>query len=369
MRDVTITVFTAVYNRKEEIENLYNSLKRQECYDFEWLIVDDGSSDHLDEKVEAWKREQDLFEINYFWKENGGKHTAINCGAGLANGKYFFICDSDDYLKDDAIKNLVCWDKLTDDESLAGLCGQRENSQGEYLLWQKDGAICRRYGGKPLFDVYIDANMHDAVEQYGLWGDRAEAFRTEVIRQYPFPEYEGERFCPESVIYNQMARDNLIFRWYNESLVVGDYRDDGMTNNIQDFLVKSPRAWADDIKYMIGDDTLLWSKMEEYYVYMRDTLSKEKIAEYLELPDCDKLMQIRMQNLKNIEEVFQVINTVETSLASTPAGSTGHSTLVKLKEQAVGMLMSIDYNFYLLFRDKGLEHASNKLMDEIAAEV
>ena len=87
-----ITVFTPTYNRAHLLSNLYQSLLQQKAEDFEWLVVDDGSTDGTEELVNQWIEEA-AFTIRYFKKENGGKHTAINKGVQLAEGDLFFIID------------------------------------------------------------------------------------------------------------------------------------------------------------------------------------------------------------------------------------------------------------------------------------
>ena len=98
-----ITVFTPTYNRAYIIKNLFNSLKNQTFQNFEWIIVDDGSTDNTEEVVKEWLNESLFFKIKYHKQKNGGKHTAINKGLELASGDVFFIIDSDDYITNDAL--------------------------------------------------------------------------------------------------------------------------------------------------------------------------------------------------------------------------------------------------------------------------
>ena len=105
-----ITVFTPTYNRAYILENLYRSLQRQSFTDFEWLVVDDGSSDGTKALFERWQQEDNPFPIRYCYKENGGKCRAINYGLKLAQGELFFTVDSDDYLTDDALEKVAIWE-------------------------------------------------------------------------------------------------------------------------------------------------------------------------------------------------------------------------------------------------------------------
>ena len=100
-----ITIFTPTYNRKKTLPKLYESLKNQNDKDFEWLIVDDGSSDGTDKLIEEYKKEN-ILNIRYFYKENGGKQRAVNFGVEKSQGEYFFIVDSDDFLSSDAVSKI-----------------------------------------------------------------------------------------------------------------------------------------------------------------------------------------------------------------------------------------------------------------------
>ena len=93
-----ITVFTPSYNRKNELKKLYDSLLKQDNKDFEWLIVDDGSSDDTGSYIKKIKKDNKI-NINYIYKENGGKQSAYNMGLDKAKGNIFLCIDSDDILK------------------------------------------------------------------------------------------------------------------------------------------------------------------------------------------------------------------------------------------------------------------------------
>ena len=102
---MTITVFTPTYNRAYILPKLYESLKKQTCMNFEWLIIDDGSTDDTSEVVKTFKT--DKFPILYYYKKNGGKHTAMNYSHPYINGDLLFIVDSDDVLTNDAIETIT----------------------------------------------------------------------------------------------------------------------------------------------------------------------------------------------------------------------------------------------------------------------
>ncbi len=107
----TLTIFTPTCNRAATLVRTYESMCRQSCEDFEWLIIDDGSTDNTATLVEKWKRE-DRIPIQYVYKENGGLHTGYNKAIELINTELCMCVDSDDWLPDDAVEKIVSfWNK------------------------------------------------------------------------------------------------------------------------------------------------------------------------------------------------------------------------------------------------------------------
>lgn len=223
-----ITVFTPTYNRAYIIENLYKSLQRQTFKDFEWLVIDDGSTDNTEELFASWTNEIS-FPIRYIKQENGGKHRAINRGVKEANGELFFIVDSDDYLREDAVETILeQYNNIRNDNSFAGVCG---------LKCYADGT---KVGGGEDFGI-LDCTSLEFRYKYKMKGDMAEVLRTDVLREFPFPEIDGEKFCPEAVLFNRIAQKYKL-RYFYENLYVCDYLPDGLTAKITRIRMQSPVA-------------------------------------------------------------------------------------------------------------------------------
>lgn len=229
-----ITIFTPTYNRAYIIDHLYQSLVRQTNKEFEWVVVDDGSTDNTEEYFQTIMQHRQLFNITYHKQANGGKHRAINRGIKLAKGELFFIVDSDDYLLDDAIEKILKWrNELDDSHKWAGISGARGYS--------KDRVI----GGVYENAEYIDAKNTER-KKYHLFGDKAEVYFTNVLKLYPFPEFDGENFLTEEVIWNAIACDGYYLRWYKDIIYITEYLEDGLTRNVSRN-VNNPQgflAWA-----------------------------------------------------------------------------------------------------------------------------
>lgn len=222
-----ITVFTPTYNRAYCIENLYRSLLRQTDGDFEWVVVDDGSTDNTEELISSFIADNEI-RIVYLKQANGGKHTAINRGIELAKGELFVIVDSDDYLTDDAIAVIrTVGEPIADDDSYAGVIGLRRHPDGTLI-------------SSGMISDSVDATTLDLRFTHAIKGDLAEVVKTEVLKKYKFPVFSGERFSPEALIWNRIANDGLKFRMVNKAIYCCEYLSDGLTANIVKVRMKSP---------------------------------------------------------------------------------------------------------------------------------
>lgn len=228
-----ITILTPTYNREYILHEAYESLLAQTDKDFEWVVIDDGSTDGTQEKVLAWQKESP-FPIVYERKENGGKHRALNVGSRLAKAEYTLILDSDDSLTENAVATVKGWiEEIKDLDGFAGVAGLK----GYKGRNQAVGGTC---GDKK----FIDATNLER-KKYKLMGDKAEVYKTELLRKYPFPEFEGEKFIREGAVWDRIAKDGYKIRWYNEIIYECDYLEDGLTKNLDKaFFAKNIQGYA-----------------------------------------------------------------------------------------------------------------------------
>ena len=269
-----VTVFTPTYNRAYILGDLYHSLQRQTCMDFEWLIVDDGSADDTKTLVACWQGEENPFPIRYVYQENGGKCRAINRGLKEAEGRLFFTVDSDDYLTDDAIEKVIRWDgELPADGHFCGYAGNMGTALGV--------TTNRLFPGDYLDGTALD--RYDRVD-----GERAFVFYTEIHRKYLYPEFPGEKFLTEAVTWDLMAHDGYKMRFYNDIIRIWEYKDDGLTQAGYRVFLENPqgtglffRQKAEFLHYS------LWNKLTLWYGYATDAMDRctdEQIASYIGMP-------------------------------------------------------------------------------------
>lgn len=248
-----VTVFTATYNRMNLLKKLYDSLVKQTSKDFEWIIVDDGSTDDTSTVVQKFLSENKL-DISYIYQENGGKHRAVNEGLDRAKGQLFFIVDSDDALLPKAIATVI--DRFTtiqDNPKYAGVAFNRGYSETVIV-------------GETFEGEFIDCdNLHRV--KYNILGDKAEVYRTEILKEIKFPEIEGENFMSEVVLWNEVARRGHKLRWFNEIIYISDYLEDGLTKNSTTIFKKNPIAHKLMTKELLQIDYPLKNKLGYIYKY------------------------------------------------------------------------------------------------------
>ncbi|CAM3673075.1 glycosyltransferase family 2 protein [Flavobacterium chungbukense] len=223
-----LTIFTPTYNRAYTLQNLYKSLLNQTCNDFEWLIIDDGSIDDTKQLVDVFIHERKL-NINYIKTLNRGKHIAINKGVEEAKGELFFIVDSDDELPQNSVCDILLkYKKIQEDKNIAGVIGRRGYKNNTII------------GNKGDYNELI-TNAIGFRYLYKISGDMAEVVKTEVLKNYKFPSFENEKFCPESLVWNRIAL-NYDFLWFNEVVYNCEYLEDGLTSNSVKIRMNSPNS-------------------------------------------------------------------------------------------------------------------------------
>lgn len=240
-----ITIFTPTYNRAHLLRDAYESLCEQNFgRDFEWLVVDDGSMDNTREVIEEINsKHTSSFSIRYIYKSNGGKHSAINVGVQEAKGELLWILDSDDSLPKNAFSVVAKrWNSLgkSQKEKLAGICGYMAHHDGKVI-------------GSPIVEAGTVASSLEMRHKLHVTGDMMEVWRTDVMREFPFPEIPNERFCPEALVWNRIAKKYPLYM-IPDVIYYRDYLDGGLTDNIVKIRMKSPIASMMTYAELFGSD-------------------------------------------------------------------------------------------------------------------
>jgi len=225
-----VTIFTPTYNRKKELENLYESLLEQTNKDFEWLLVDDGSFDDTKKYIDKLLKKAKI-NINYIYKENGGKQSAYNVGLKNAKGDIFLCLDSDEILNSKAIE-IIINDFKNISNDVAGYAYNRA------YITNKERVI----GTK--FPTNISKAYHyDIYGKLKVTGDKLMVFKFGIAKEYPFPEIKGEKFVPEELVFNRIAKKYMM-GLSNEILSYTEYLPGGYSDNYFALVKKNPKGNA-----------------------------------------------------------------------------------------------------------------------------
>ena len=225
-----ITVFTPAYNRAKTLPRTYESLLKQSCKSFKWLIVDDGSSDNTRELVSQWEERENGFDIQYIYKENGGMHTAHNVAYENIDTELNVCIDSDDMLGENAIeKILVKWGQVKD-KGYAGIIGLDADFSGQII-------------GKGFPNNMSETTLVGYYANGGS-GDKKLVYRTDIIKKYPpYPAFEGEKYVALAYKYRLIDQDYKL-AVLNDVLCNVEYQEDGSSNSMLLQYIRNPKGFA-----------------------------------------------------------------------------------------------------------------------------
>ena len=228
--NVILTVFTPAYNRAHTLPRTYESLKMQDCKDFIWLVIDDGSSDGTADLVRKWQNEEDSFEIRYIYKENGGMHTAHNTAYEAIDTELNVCIDSDDKLAPGAVHSILDkWEQVKN-RGYAGIIA---------LDADFDNQVIGKGFPKGLKETTVSGYY-----AAGGSGDKKLIYRTDIINAYsPYPVFEGEKYVALSYKY-RLIDQTYKMAVLDEIVCNVEYQADGSSNTMWKQYLLNPKGWA-----------------------------------------------------------------------------------------------------------------------------
>ena len=230
-----ITILTPTYNREKNLKMAYESLKSQTDKRFEWLIIDDGSKDNTKVYINKIKKDK-IINIRYIYKENGGKHTALNVGTKEAKGELILTLDSDDYLSNDAVETVYkYWNKYKNNDKICGITFLKHMNNPFYK--------------QKTFNECV-SNTIDFKYNNNLLFDMCEVMRKDILLKYPYPVFKNERFLSEIIVAGEIAKkyDTV---YIPKTIYYAEYLDDGLSHNWFKLVVNNPLgARANNLLFM-----------------------------------------------------------------------------------------------------------------------
>ena len=197
-----LTIFTPTFNRRKTLKACYESLKKQDFADFEWMVIDDGSTDDTASLIKSFQNDSP-FKIEYHYQENQGKHIAWNKALSMCQSEYFMCLDSDDELIPNTLYDVCIEGKykevIKNNDKIIGL---RLNA-----LDSRTGKPCSKYiSENPIIKSWFYEVAH---EKYV--GEKLDIFKTKLLRQFYFPTKKDVKFIPESWMYSSIANAGYLF--------------------------------------------------------------------------------------------------------------------------------------------------------------
>lgn len=242
-----LTIFTPTYNRLETLERLYESLLQQTNKEFEWVVVDDGSTDSTNQYLENIQKDA-LIVTRHYTQKNSGKMQAYNVGLSKAEGDYFICLDSDDYLTNDAVQKINESLSRIDKSRHIGIVGLKRHINGNNV-------------GTGMPEGVTETTLQNLYNIHHFKGDTLIVYDTAVAKKYLFPQIDGEKFIPESYIYDQLDNEGLLMIM-NYAVYVCEYLDDGYSKNFNKNLHDNPQGFMLYNRQRIGLATTWTAKLK-----------------------------------------------------------------------------------------------------------
>ena len=247
-----LSIITPTYNREDYIDRLYSSLKKQICFDFEWIVVDDGSSDNTEERYKEILKSDIPFRISYKRINNSGKHKAINSILDDLKGDLSLILDSDDWLPEYAVDKIKSdWEEYRTYD-IAGLVYKRDIVNRENVHFPRKIAI-------EYMDNYITNSEYP--------NDVCEVVRTDLLKINHFPEIENEKFCDESVVWHAIGLQKK-YVYIDDFIYCCEYLPEGLSNNAKKIRISSPRGQMIKCRVYFGERISRKLKMKYTMIFI-----------------------------------------------------------------------------------------------------
>lgn len=276
MKNETLSIITPVFNREKLLHNCYQSLKKQTSNDFEWIIVDDGSTDDTLAVAESFKAP---FEITVISKPNGGKHTALNASHPYIRGDYVLILDSDDTLIPSAVADVLDgWKEFEGNQDIGIVIFLRGSDEVRPL--------CKAYDedeGKP-----VDISRYH--RECLISSDACEVIKTELFKKYPFPEFEGEKFVAEGALWTRVGFTHKCV-YINKVIYICEYLEGGLTKSGKPMRIHNPNGGMYVSNLGMYKKNFLKSRIKNGLLYTcYGFFAKKSIAEMWKQSDSKVLM-------------------------------------------------------------------------------
>lgn len=252
----SVTVITPTYNRAQLLEKLFESLNCQTDKDFQWLIIDDGSQDNTKQVVSAFSERANIKEIEYHWKENGGKHTALNYSHKYIKGDIVVLVDSDDVLVSDAIAVIKqYWEKCSGLENIGVISFLKGTDINSPLL---------PIEGNEIYSNHLSFRVNGKYAN----GDMLETVLSDVFKSVEFPEFQNEKFMGEGYLWMKLAYAGVKTCYVNKVIYLCDYLEGGLTKSGKKMRIANPIGGMENSKMYMNSQVCEKVRIKKTWLYI-----------------------------------------------------------------------------------------------------
>lgn len=250
-----LTILTPAYNRSHTLYKLYESLEKQSYKEFEWVIVDDGSTDDTKDYIETLINKCNSFKIKYIYKSNGGKHTAINEGIKTISTPLTFIVDSDDFLTEDAVETIHEKWRIYENVPEIGSIWFLQSDTNDKLVGDE-------FSDNEFISTYTEVIINKEIK-----GDKRAVYLTKARKEFPFPVFENEKFVGESTIHKRIG-DRYKCVFVNKVIYKGDYLHDGLSKAGRKMRIKNPLGGMVNSKEFLTNGISINIRIKKMILYI-----------------------------------------------------------------------------------------------------
>lgn len=248
------SIITPTCNRGHLLPQLFDSLLQQNFDDMEWIIVDDGSSDDTEARVDGF-RDRARFPIVYIHQENAGKSAAERFGLSVTRGELVAIVDDDDLFLPNVLAGVLeDWLAHRNNSQVAGM---------SYLCVDGNRQIL---GRKFPSDVLVSTHIECRINR-NIWGDKLEFTRPEILMRFLAPIAPGERFASETITWIKIS-EHFRTAYHNRPVLVKNYLDQGISKNWRVLNFRAPLGMAAYYKAHLNKQIRLWIRLKYLVAYI-----------------------------------------------------------------------------------------------------
>ena len=239
-----VSIITPTYNRAHLLPRVWHSLLCQSMRNFQWIVVDDGSTDNTTNIVEEFA---DL-RITYIWQHNSGVNVARNHGHQKVLADFIIYLDSDD--------------ELLNESTLAEMLDEIRGTRPE-IAWVAFTVVDNE-GNHDLYHLSADrleAGYLDHICGQKLWGEFFPIYRRDTMEISAWPPYNGYEVLRHwriikhrpALLINRPAR--IYYKQGGDNLTGAHAvirRSASMAEAVKELISEHQSAWLENCPCQLG---------------------------------------------------------------------------------------------------------------------